>query len=207
MNDSRQAARDNVERRRVESSQGKKAGKGSAKNAPEQLVHGDEKVQQENTDRETDDLYDTEGDNEITEWRRHSDLDAPPARAGYVNRFIRIRLGAVRDTSNLRNKLREGWRPVKASSVTDRSLPTINIDQFGDVIGVEDLILCEMREDLHLQRKEYYGAKKQRQNQAIERQLRNVSRTDAEGFGPIQQTRRTQVSATPPRQVEVADDD
>lgn len=206
MASAKEQARNATEKRRVQSSQGKKES-GKQKNAPEQLVHGDVKVQQENQDREMDDLYDTESDNEVTEWRRHSDLDAPEARKGYVNRFIRIRLGTVRDTARLRNALREGWRPVKASSVTDRSLPTVHLDQHGDVIGVEDLILCEMPEKVHKQRKKFYRDKQRRQNQAIERQLKGVSRQDVAGFGPIEATRHTRVSAAPPRQVEVADDD
>jgi hypothetical protein len=199
-------ARAATEKRRTDSAQGKDKA-GGKKNAPAQLVHGEEKVQQENQDREIDDLYDTEVDNEVEEWRRYSDLDAPPARDGYVNRFIRIRLGTVSDTARLRNAIREGWRPVKASSVTDRSLPTINIDQYGDIIGVEDLILCEMPKRIHAQRKKFFADKKRRQNEAIERQLKGVSREDVSGFGPIQSTRHSSVTMAPVRRVQVADDD
>ena len=204
----KEQARKAAEKRRSDSSQGKKAS-GAEKNDPEQLTHGDENVHEENTDREMDALYDTESDNEVTEWRRHSDLDAPPARSGYVNRFIRIRLGTVKDTARLRNAIREGWRPVKASSVSDRSLPTIHHDQYGDVIGVEDLILCEMPAKVHAQRKKFYRQKQRRQNEAIERQLKGVSRGDIAGFGPIVPTHSTQVTVAAPqrRQAEVADDD
>lgn len=203
----KQQARNQTEKRRTESAQGKKES-GKQKNAPEAVVHADEKVHDENTERDTDDLYASEGENEVTEWRRHSDLDAPPARDGYVNRFIRIRLGTVKDTARLRNAIREGWRPVKASSVSDRSLPTISIDQYGDVIGVEDLILCEMREEVHAQRKKHFREKQRRQNRAIERQLKGVSREDVSGFGPITATRHSSVTVAPTRrQVEVADDD
>jgi len=199
-------ARSAAEKRRSDSAQGKSK-TGGKKNTPEQVVHADGKVQQENQDREVDDLYDTEADNEVTEWRRYSDLDAPPARDGYVNRFIRIRLGTVKDTARLRNAIREGWRPVKASALSDRSLPTINIDQYGDVIGVEDLILCEMPKRVHAQRKKFYRDKQRRQNRAIERQLKGVSREDVSGFGPIQATRHSSVTVAPVRQVQVADDD
>ena len=203
----KEQARDAAERRRADADQGKKSS-GKSKNAPEQMVHADEKVHDENTDREMDDLYDPEADNEVTEWRRYSDLDAPPARKGYVNRFIRIRLGTVRDTARLRNAIREGWRPVKASALSDRSLPTINIDQYGDVIGVEDLILCEMPLKIHKQRMKFFANKQRRQNEAIERQLKGVSKQDVSGFGPIVPVRHTQVTvAAPQRQVEVADDD
>ncbi len=203
----KEQARKAAEKRRTDAGQGKKTS-GKEKNAPEAIVHADDKVHDENTDRDMDDLYDPEADNEATEWRRHSDLDAPPARKGYVNRFIRIRLGTVRDTARLRNAIREGWRPVKASSLSDRSLPTINIDQYGDVIGVEDLILCEMPERIHKQRMKFFRNKQRRQNEAIERQLKGVSKQEVAGFGPIVPTRHTQVTvAAPQRQREVADDD
>ena len=206
-NTAKQQARKAAEKRRSDAGQGKKAS-GKSKNAPEAVVHADEKVHDQNPDRVMDDPYDSEGDNEVTEWRRYSDLDAPPARKGYVNRFIRIRLGTVKDTARLRNAIREGWRPVKASSLDSRSLPTINIDQYGDVIGVEDLILCEMREEVHAQRKKFFRDKQRRQNRAIERQLKGVSREDVSGFGPITATRHSHVTGgSLPRRVEVADDD
>jgi hypothetical protein len=207
MGNAKAEARKTTEKRRTESAQGKKPS-GEKRNAPEQITHGEDKVHEsENMDREMDELYDTESDNEVTEWRRHSDLDAPPARKGYVNRFIRIRLGTVRDTARLRNAIREGWRPIKASTLSDRSLPTTNLDQYGEIIGVEDLILCEMPEKVHAQRKKHFKDKQRRQNQAIERQLKGVSKEDVSGFGPIESTSRTRVSAAPPRRVGVADDD
>ena len=207
-NTAKEQSRTAAEKRRADANaSGKKEGSKGPKNDPDQLVHGEEKVHTENTDRDMDDLYATDGENEVLEWRRYSDLEAPPPRKGYVNRFIRIRLGAVRDTARLRNAQREGWRPVKASTVNDRSLPTIHLDQYGEIIGVEDLILCEMPKKLHKQRMKHFREKRQRQNAAIERQLKGVSRVDQPGFGPIEATRHTSVTAAPQRKVEVADDD
>ncbi len=183
-------------------------------NKPEQRTHDETEerisAHDENTERDIDELYDTEGDNEILEWRRHSDLDAPPSRDGYVNRFIRIRLGTVRDTARLRNAIREGWRPVKASTAADDTLPTIHLDQYGDVIGVEDLILCEMPDRTFRQRQLFYKKKLARMNAAIDRQLRKVSadNTGSSGFGNIQQSRHSSVSVPQRRQnVAVADDE
>ena len=206
------AARQTVEQRKSRTDDGGTDAHGKDRNVAEQEVHDEGEAEhlahEENTDREIDELYSTEDDSEVIEWKRHSDLDAPPARAGYVNRFIRIRLGTVRDTARLRNAMREGWRPVKKSSVTDRSLPSIHLESVGDVIGVEDLILCEMPERAWTKRKAYFKAKLARQNEAIERQLRNVSQTDVPGFGPIQQARSTSVTRAPARQnVGVADDE
>ncbi len=206
------AARATAEARQQRSADGSKDSQGKDRNLPEQETHDEGEAEhlahEENTDREVDDLYDTDGENEVIEWKRHSDLDAPPARDGYVNRFIRIRLGTVRDTARLRNAMREGWRPVLKSSVSDRSLPAVHLEKVGDVIGVEDLILCEMPRSAFLKRQEYFKQKLRRQNAAIERQLKNVSRTDSPGFGPIQQQRATSVTRAPARtNVEVADDE
>lgn len=167
------------------------------RNEPGQAAHaGDTEhvAHDENTDRETDEIYRTEGDNEVTEWRRHSALDAPPARPGYVQRFIRVRLGTHRDMARYVAATREGWRPVKASSVADRSLPTTQLDNGTEVIGVEDLILCELPEKLWLERQAYYQKKLDAQNLAIERQLREVGAKAGAGFGPIEQTRSTSIS-------------
>ena len=175
----------------------------------DQLVHGDERVHDENTDREADQVSAVDRESEITEWRRHSDLDFPPARPGYVNRLIRIRLGTSSDLARLRQSTREGWRPIKASTLPGNSLPTIHIDQFGDVIGVEDLVLCEMPERMDQQRKKYFKSAQDRMNQASNGEdLDKISRSDVPGFGPIIQDRKTKVSTRrPARDIAPANDD
>lgn len=204
-----------AETRRVDGNEGKSQ-KGSQRNEPDQQVHQasqEHVVHDENTDREVDDLYRTEGENEVTEWRRHSALDAPPARPGYMQRFIRVRLGTTRDTARFQAAYREGWRPVKASNHTDRSLPTTRLSDGAEVIGVEDLILCEMPERVFRQREAFYQSKLDSQNEAIERQLRDVGDKNGAGFGPIEQNRKSSVSVrafTPGRsrgQAEVAGDE
>lgn len=190
-----------AETRRAGLNQGKELDdpekRGRTRNEPDQRVHQasqEHVIHDENTDRGADDLYRTEGDNEVSEWRRHSSLDAPPARPGYVQRFIRVRLGTTRDAANWQKKFREGWRPVKVSDVTDRSLPT-TFHEGAQVIGVEDLLLCEMPERVFMQRQKYFQTKLDNQNAAIERQLREASMpAETGGFGPIEQDRRTSVS-------------
>ena len=209
--DTKDQARAAAEKRREQAEAGGESALGEERNKPHQTVHEEgEQVHathDENIDVELADLYeDTSSENEILEWRRHSDLDAPPAREGFVNRFIRIRLGTVRDTARLRNAMREGWRPVKRENVSDRSLPSIHLEQFGDVIGVEDLILCEMPQHRHAERMEFYRKKRARQDEAIQRQLAAQSQAGATGFGSIQQQRSSSVSV-PQRNVEVAADE
>lgn len=209
----KELARRQAEGRRARADEGGQDARGRERNLPNQLVHQEgeraHRAHHEDTDRQIEDINDVEGrDSEILEWRRHSDLDAPPPREGFVNRFIRVRLGTVRDTGRLRAAIREGWRPVKASSVDDRTLPNIHLEQFGDVIGVEDLILCEMPKKVFAKRKEFYSKKAGRQRAAISRQLDEQSRANVPGFGPIQQQRSSSVTVRhQPRQVAVADDE
>ena len=185
------------------------------RNKGDQHVHptaGHEAVHDENLDAAAGEAHDYESDNEVTEWVRPSELDAPPARAGYVNRWIRIRLGTIRDTARLRKAMREGWRPVKASTMpADHSLPITQHDQLGegDYIGAEDLLLMEMPERVNRQREAFYKRKQARQTGAVERQIKGVHRDEHLGVGNIgqknvSQVRRGQGMA---RSVQPADDE
>lgn len=109
--------------------------------------------------------------------------------------------------------MREGWRPVKASSTarTDHSLPIIQHDQLGDgdYIGAEDLILMEMPERINRQRMAFYKRRQARQTGAIERQVKGVHRDEHLGFGSIAHKNVSSVRRGPgvARQVAPADDE
>jgi hypothetical protein len=193
----------------------RKAEKQGQRNTGDQRVHaagsGHEATHDENTDTAFASDYHADLDNEVTEWIRPSDLEAPPARSGMVQRWIRIRLGTVRDTARLRKAMREGWRPVKASASIGHSLPIIQHDSLGegDYIGAEDLILMEMPERVARQRERFYKRKQARQTGAVERQVKGVHSEDHIGFGNIrsQSRSRVKVSQGRARTVEAADDD
>jgi len=197
-----------LEERKAKEKQGQR-------NTGDQRVHeagsGHEATHDENTDTAFASDYTADLDNEVTEWIRPSDLEAPPARGGYVQRWIRIRLGTVRDTARLRKAMREGWRPVKASAIGGLSLPIIQHDSLGegDYIGAEDLILMEMPERVAQQRMRFYKRKQARQTGAVERQVKGVHSEDHIGFGNIrsQSRSRVKVSQGTARHVEAADDD
>lgn len=193
----------------------KKAEKQGQRNTGDQRVHaagsGHEATHDENTDTAFASDYHAGMDNEVTEWVRPSNLEAPPSRPGMVQRWIRIRLGTVRDTARLRKAMREGWRPVRASAMDGLSLPIIQHDSLGegDYIGAEDLILMEMPERVAKQRERFYKRKQARQTGAVERQVKGVHSPDHEGFGNIRRTghSKVKVSGGQARQVEAADDD
>lgn len=204
-----------LEGKRKALEQRKAAEKTGQRNTGDQMVHpagsGHEAPHDENMDAAAEADYTADLDNEVTEWIRPSDLEAPPARPGMVQRWIRIRLGNVRDTARLRKAMREGWRPVKASAMGGLSLPIIQHDSLGDgdYIGAEDLILMEMPERVAQQRERFYKRKQARQTGAVERQVKGVHSDDHIGFGNIrsQSRSRVRVAQGTARQVEAADDD
>lgn len=193
----------------------RRANKQGQRNTGDQRVHaagsGHEAAHDENTDTAFESEYTADMDNEVTEWIRPSDLEAPPSRAGFVQRWIRIRLGTVRDTARLRKAQREGWRAVKASAMGALSLPIIQHDSLGDgdYIGAEDLILMEMPERVAQQRQRFYKRKQARQTGAVERQVRGVHSDEHIGFGNIRSRSHSsvRVRAGQARQVEAEDDD
>jgi len=126
-----------------------------------------------------------------TDWSRPSELEAPKPRAGYTQRWIRVRLGNEEDSRNAMRKFREGWLPRALDSVPEGySPPTFLHARLGNVIGVEDLILCEMPLRKARQRNAFYKERLDRMMEGIENDLRNVS-----AGGPrIHRTAKTQVT-------------
>ena len=125
------------------------------------------------------------------DWSRPSELEAPEARDGYTQRWVRIRLGSEDDVRNSMRKFREGWLPRQLDTVpAGYAPPTFSHSRLGNVIGVEDLILCEMPIRKAIQRNAHYRAKRDRMIEGIENDLRNVSQR-----GPrIAQSAKTQVT-------------
>jgi len=127
---------------------------------------------------------------QIPDWRPTSTLDAPPVRPGMTQKWIRTHVGLNADPKNISKKFREGWQPRLASTAPDGyTPPTITFHQFGEVIGVEDVILCERPAKMTKQRNAYYRKKTARMTQAVEEDLHRV---EVPGL-PITVTARTRV--------------
>lgn len=139
---------------------------------------------------------------EVQDWKRASDLEAPPPRPGFAQRWIRTAVGGKNDPKNANKKLREGWKP-RAASTCPRGFiaPTIAHGQFGDVIGVEDMILCEMPVRMAKQRDDFYQERTNRQTDAVERDLHRIERPGM----PLRMANKTQVERGPGRVPKVQD--
>ena len=133
-------------------------------------------------------------------WEKPSDLDAPPPRAGFTQRWIRYRQGNDEDAKNTIKMFRQGWLPRPADSVPEGLLPpTVRHPKMGNVIGVDDLILCEIPIAKAKQRNAYYEQRKMRMIEGIENDIRKVDR-----HGPrIDMTNRTRVTK---RRLRIPDD-
>ncbi len=107
-----------------------------------------------------------------TPWTQPSNLEAPPARPGFVQRWIRVSMHGVDDATNVAKAEREGWRPRRADTAPGEfQVPRIKEGRFEGVIGVHGMILCEMPEGRIAQRREHYAAQTRRQTQAVEYDL------------------------------------
>jgi len=109
-------------------------------------------------------------------WKLPAELDAPEPRTGFTQRWIRIRMNGSEDAKNSMKKFREGWLPRSMDTVPEGYVPPNFLHpQLGGVIGVDDLILCEMPISKAKQRNAYYQSKKDRMIEGITNDLRNVS--------------------------------
>lgn len=105
------------------------------------------------------------------DWRPASSTMAPPAQPGMEQRWIRFQVGERSDPRNWTRKTKERWVPRRLSTVAESYMaPTVKHGQLGDVIGVEDLILCERPIEVGASRRRYYDAVSRRQRAAAERQ-------------------------------------
>ena len=103
-------------------------------------------------------------------WKPPSQLDAPPCPDGYKQRWLRHRVNGADDTKNINAKIREGWVLVRSDEYTgsEYSAYNGNIKAYEGVIGVGDLLLARIPEEIVAQRDAHYKAKTDQQTQAWE---------------------------------------
>jgi hypothetical protein len=74
------------------------------------------------------------------------------------------------------------------------SLPTVQLGQFGECIGVEDMVLCQMPDKVFQQMRKYYKGKQQAQTASTERELESLS---VKHQVPIYRTKVTKMGRAP----------
>lgn len=125
------------------------------------------------------DSYTLADANTVTEdrpWVRPTSLEAPPARPGFAQRWIRVAIRNEEDPTNTARKFREGWKPRPADTVpASHQAPTISHGKWAGTIGVEGMVLCEMPKTMVEKRRKFYSNETQRVTDAIESELQAQS--------------------------------
>ena len=89
-------------------------------------------------------------------WAPPSLLDAPPAPAGFVHRWIRAETLGFHDTKNVAGRIRSGYELVRSDEYPDSDYPQVEDGKYKGVIGVGGLVLARVPEEIAKQRTEYY---------------------------------------------------
>ena len=90
-------------------------------------------------------------------WAPPSQLDAPPAPAGFKHRWIRAETIGQPDQKNVSARLREGWEFVRADEYPDMEWPTIDSGKWNGVIAVGGLMLARIPEETIAERNSYFS--------------------------------------------------
>jgi hypothetical protein len=100
-------------------------------------------------------------------WTPPSQLDAPPAPAGFKHRWVRAESVGQMDQKNVSARLREGWEFVRADEFPDLEWPQIDSGKYEGVIAVGGLMLARIPNELVDQRKKYFAQVTQDKDDAI----------------------------------------
>ena len=150
---------------------------------------GAERTTRAQEQREARPVHETEH----TPWVQGGSLEAPKARPGYTQRWIRVATKGKDDAINISKKFREGWKPRSADTVPEH-YRTAKIEQgrYAGFIGVEGMILCELPIARAKARKAYIRDQTDKKTKAIDAELERANKANrGPGFGEIQKSARS----------------
>lgn len=139
-------------------------------------------------------------------WRRPTALDAPPARVGFEQRWVRMTHSQGDDKINWSSKFREGWKPRDPASLPEewRFLKGA-IQGSGSMIVVGGMVLCEMPQKMMAQKRAYIREMVKRQEMSVSTETDKISREGvAAGHAPIERQDTVQVYRGPGRRPSTA---
>ena len=123
-------------------------------------------------------------------WAPPSQLDAPPAPAGFAHRWIRAESVGQMDQKNVSARLREGWEFVRADEYPDIEWPAIDSGRYTGVIAVGGLMLARIPKETVKEREKYFAQVTQDKDDAIA----NDPLKDQHPSMPISQERSSRVT-------------
>lgn len=178
----------------------------SKKVAPKPAVttHGTDHGHESRVDENSE--YDATHPLEAAPYIRPSSLDAPEAREGMTQRWVRSSIRGAADPRNLNRSHREGWRPRPPETLTEEWRIYANFaDKDNGMIVVDDLILMEIDSGTLARRKAAIERNTELQMSSVEHDLESAQ---VAGH-PIFKEHKSSVSHPAQRvqPVRVADDD
>jgi len=123
-------------------------------------------------------------------WVPPSQLDAPPAPAGFKHRWVRAESVGQQDQKNVSAKLREGWEFVRADEYDTNIWPQIDSGKYEGVIAVGGLMLARIPLETVKERAEHFAKVTQDKDDAIA----NDPLKDQHPSMPVSRESRSQVS-------------
>ena len=123
-------------------------------------------------------------------WAPPSQLDAPPAPAGFKHRWIRAETVGQPDNKNVSARLREGWEFVRADEYPEMEWPTIDSGKWNGVIAVGGLMLARIPEETIAERNSYFSQLTKDKDDAIA----NDPLKDQHPSMPVSRESRSRVS-------------
>lgn len=178
--------------------------KNSSTRAPAPVTsHGVDHGHDSRVDEQSE--YEATHQTEPEQWVRPSSLDAPPAREGMTQRWVRMSLRGEADPKNLNRQYREGWRFRSPDSLPkDWEVFAIHANKSEGYIQVDDLVLMEIPSNVLEQRRKAIDRNTQLQMASVEHDL---EKSQVAGH-PIHKEHRTSVSHPGKRiQPQVADNE
>ena len=104
-------------------------------------------------------------------WSPPSLLDAPPAPAGYVHRWLRAESMGFDDSKNVQGRIRSGYELVRADEYNEVDYAVVQDGKYKGVIGVGGLLLAKVPVEIAQQRQDYMAGRHKDQNEAVANDL------------------------------------
>jgi hypothetical protein len=101
-------------------------------------------------------------------WRPASSLPTPTPQEGWAFRWVRTSVLGQADNTNVSQKMREGWVPVRADDHPELEVMSDVGTRFKGNVEVGGLLLCKIPEEELIKRAEYYAKIANDQMEAVD---------------------------------------
>jgi hypothetical protein len=124
-------------------------------------------------------------------WKPASVLPTPEPQDGWVFRWVRTSTLGKSDNTNVSQKFREGWTPVRAEDHPELEVMSDIGSRFEGNIEVGGLLLCKSPESEVKQREEYFERMASQQMESVDNSFLRENDPRMPVLNPERSTRTT----------------